>query len=133
MEILDLKLPAMYGDHHVTEVIRLLSETKGVGEIYASSCFQTVEIQYDPSATNPQTITAVLESAGYLGELAIPVETGAAFEGTNGSKGSFRHSIAYEQAGKTVSFAQQVAYEGRPLWPCPGFGAVKSTEEEEHA
>lgn len=30
---------------------------------------------------------------------------------------------------ETVSFAQRVDYSGRPLWPCPGMGAVKMVDE----
>ena len=138
MESLTLKLPAMFADHHVVEVRRILSELPGVGIIYASSAFQSAEIEFDPNLTNAQEIERVLNAAGYLDEITIPVEVGAQPVGENGDAESlfrrpfFRHSIAYTQAGKTVSFAQNVPFAGRPLWPCPGLGLIVR-EEAEHA
>ena len=35
MEVLTLELPAMYGDHHVVEVRRILLEIPGVDNVYA--------------------------------------------------------------------------------------------------
>ena len=40
MKTLSLELPAMYGDHHVIEVRRILLEIDGVKDVYASSSFQ---------------------------------------------------------------------------------------------
>jgi len=37
MEVLSLELPAMYGDHHVVEVRRLLFELPGVN-VWRPSC-----------------------------------------------------------------------------------------------
>ena len=137
MESLTLKLPAMFADHHVIEVRRVLFELPGVGDLYASSAFQTVEIEYDPMLTNPQEIEHALDKAGYLADLPIPVEIGAQPATENGDRPFFRHSIAYTQAGKTVSFAQNVPFAGRPLWPCPGMGVIErdlyNREEAEHA
>ena len=39
----------------------------------------------------------------------------------------------YETIKQTVSFAQQVNYQGRPLWHCPGIGAIKMDEEVKDA
>jgi hypothetical protein len=33
--------------------------------------------------------------------------------------------------GNMVSFAQQVPYSGRPLWPCPGMGTLTIEDEGE--
>ena len=127
-------LPAMYGDHHVTEVRRLLFALPGVTDVYASSGFQYVEVQYDEAKLDVAEIETTLESAGYLGELALPVERGAIGERENGDKPYFRHTAASEQTGQTVGFAQHVSYAGRPLWPCPGMGplakSLDQTEEE---
>jgi len=38
-----LELPAMYGDHHVTEVRHILLGLDGVKDVYASSGFRVVE------------------------------------------------------------------------------------------
>ncbi len=138
MESLTLNLPAMFADHHVIEVRRVLSELPGVGTIYASSAFLFVEIEYDPTLTDPETIGHVLRAAGYLTAMSVPVEIGTHPAGEEGDPPFFRHSTAYAQAGKTVSFAQNVAFAGRPLWPCPGLGVVKkvtvtSITEAEHA
>lgn len=130
MESLILKLPALYADHHVIEVRRVLSALPGVGDIYASSAFQSVEIEYDSTLTNPQDIERVLDDAGYLAELPVPVEIGA--EVGQVEKPFFRHTTAYTQVGRTVSFAQEITSTSRPLWPCPGMGVIKQ-KEADHA
>jgi len=136
MESLTLKLPAMFADHHVIEVRRILSELPGIGEVYASSAFQSAEIEYDPVLITPQAIDHALETAGYLDALPVPEEIGAQPVTDNGDKPFFRHTTAYTQAGKAVSFAQNVPFAGRPLWPCPGLGIVKKvtvpSKEAEH-
>ena len=130
METIKLSLPAMYGDHHVVEVKRILSEKPGVEEVYASSAFQVVEIEYDPDVIDAEALEATLDDAGYLGEIEIPVEIGTVDQDPNGDRSHFRHSIAYEQTGQTVSFAREVSFDGRPLWPCPGIGVVRQEKEE---
>jgi copper chaperone CopZ len=134
METLTLELPAMYGDHHVTEVRRLLMALAGVVKVYASSSFHLVEIDFDSSQTTSDQITACLDESGYLGDLMIPVEIGV--EGTrqgngNGNKILFRHTSATEEASRTVRFSQTLPSAGRPLWPCPGLGTITSQHLEE--
>lgn len=129
MEYFSLKVPTMYGDHHVLEVRRLLLEIPGVGEVYASSSFQTVEIQYDEARVAPAEIEAVLEKAGYIGDLSLPVETSTVTDGKNGGRPIFRHTAAFSQVGKDIGFTREVPFTGRPLWPCPGFGVIHRTEE----
>ena len=127
MEIKTFETPALYGDHHVSEVRRILLELTGVSEVYASSAFQVIEVKYDPAKINAEQITACLEEAGYLGEVPMLIETGIAVEKKEGDN-FFRHTAVYETIKETVSFAQRVDYNGRPLWPCPGLGAVKVKE-----
>jgi copper chaperone CopZ len=127
---LSLDLPTMYGDHHVTEVRRLLLELDGIDDVYASSGFQIVEIQYDEAKLDADKIKAALGEAGYLGDLQTTVEQGAIEDRENGNKPFFRSSVAYEQTGRSVGFAQKVPFSGRPLWPCPGMGPIKLVEEE---
>jgi len=125
-----LEVPSMYGDHHVTAVRCLLLALPGIKVVYASSSFRVIEAQYDEVIVTPQQIEAALDEAGYMGELGLPMETGVAAT-EKGGRDFFRHTAAYEQTGKSVGFTQNVSYEGRPLWPCPGMGAIAEIEEEE--
>jgi copper chaperone CopZ len=124
-------LPTMYGDHHVTEVRRLLVTLPGVEDVYASSGFRIVEIQYDETISDPESFEQALDEAGYLGEMPMPVEKGAIGDRQNGDKPFFRHTAAYEQTGEAISFAQLTPFAGRPLWPCPGMGPLVTTTDEE--
>ena len=137
METLNLRLPALYADHHVIEVRQILSGLPGVENVYASSAFLTVEVEYDPARISAEQIEAGLDAAGYLSDLPVPAEVGAQPAGENGEKPFFRHTAAYAQAGNTVSFAQSMPFSGRPLWPCPGLGLIARAqdveEEMEHA
>jgi hypothetical protein len=54
---------------------------------------------------------------------------GAAAQQGDGQKPFFRHTTTYETTKQTVSFAQRVNYQGRPLWHCPGMGTVKVKDE----
>jgi copper chaperone CopZ len=128
METKTFETPALFGDHHVSEVRRILLELMGVSEVYASSAFQIIEVKYDPAKIKVEQITACLDEAGYLGEVPMLIETGIAVEKKDGDN-FFRHTAVYETVKGTVSFAQRVDYSGRPLWPCPGLGAVKMTDE----
>lgn len=126
MEKLMISVPAMYGDHHVLEVRRLLLALSGVAEVNASSCFQTVEVSFDPAKVSAAQIKARLEEAGYLDELPVPMETGmpVSQEAKSSETTFFRHTAAFEQTKHMVSFAQDVSAQGHPLWPCPGLGVI---------
>jgi len=128
METKTFEVPALYGDHHVTEVRRILLELEGVTDVYASSAFQVVEVTYDPAKINDLQIALRLDEAGYLGEWTIRVEVGTAAQNPEKHKTLSRHTTTYETTKQTVSFAQRVNYQGRPLWPCPGIGTVKVEE-----
>ena len=132
MENVLIHVPAMYGDHHVLEVRRLLLEIAGVADVHASSCFQTIEVTYDPLVASPAELNDQLDKAGYLDPLAVPVETGAiAIEETQaGRETFFRHTAAFEQAKQVISFAQDIHSPGRALWPCPGLGPLRGTAVE---
>ena len=132
MEVFTIELPAMYGDHHVVEVKRILLEISGVEDVYASSGFRAAEITFDPDRTSTEDIKAKLDQSGYIGELPIPEEIPAESAATgNGRKGFFRHTAAYETTSQVVSFGQTVNYEGRALWPCPGMTPLTGMDEEE--
>lgn len=131
METKTFALPAMYGDHHVLEVRRILQEITGVEEIYASSAFQSVEVTFDPEKVTEDQIENKLEMAGYLGEIELPVEADAAtYLDADRSESFFRHTEVFETSKQVVSFAQNVNYSGRPLWNCPGIGVIKSEMED---
>jgi len=122
-------VPAMYADHHVTEVRRILLAIPGVEEVNASSAFQVVEIDYDPEKTSEDILRQALDDHGYLGDLQIPVESGKPAIGSDG-KTYFRHTAAYKATGTQISFEQGINTSGRPLWPCPGMGARAKLNDE---
>jgi len=130
MEKISLKLPVMYGDHHVTEVRGILLQLPGVKQVYASSAFQMVEVQFDPAQVGAEQIGAALEAAGYLGELPPVVEPSTATVRGSGKDDHFRHTVSYEQTKQVVGFSQSIKSQGRPLWPCPGMGPIKKLDEE---
>jgi excisionase family DNA binding protein len=133
MQKTSINVPAMYADHHVLEVRSILLAMPGIEEVNASSCFHTVEVSYDLAKVSAEEIEAKLDEAGYLGELAVPAETGTAVsqEAERDRDIFFRHATAYEQTQQTVSFGQTVSYAGRPLWPCPGVGPIQQPALEE--
>ena len=128
MKTLILDLPAMYGDHHVIDVRRLLLEMPGIDEVYASSSFRVLEVTYDDKKVAEDQIKATLEKAGYLGELPIDTEVNIAASEPSDAPRFFRHTALYEETLKTMGFAQTVSYQGRPLWPCPGMGPLEQKE-----
>lgn len=132
MERLSLDLPTLYGDHHVLKVRQLLLELSGVEDLYVSSCFRLVEIGYDPSLLDEETIRMKLKAAGYLDDLPVPSESGVAIYGTENAQRFLRHTATYQQTGQVIGFAQVVTDYGRPLWPCPGIGVVNKQHEGEH-
>ena len=131
MKTISFHLPAMYGDHHVVEVRRILLELPGVEEVYASSTFHMVEVGFNPEELDDQEIEAKLQEAGYLGEWVLPVEAGVAtYLETDRTKSYLRRTAVFEKSQQTVSFAQNVIYSGRPLWNCPGIGVIKTEMED---
>lgn len=122
-------LPTMFGDHHVLEVRRILQELPGVDDVYASSAFQFLQLQYDESKVKEEQIEALLESAGYLGDLATPEETSIPATESNGQT-IFRHTEAFSQT-RQVSFHRASPEPPRPLYPCPGMGPVTKNKMEE--
>ncbi|MBN1304638.1 MAG: heavy-metal-associated domain-containing protein [Anaerolineales bacterium] len=130
MKTINIGAPALYGDHHVTEVRRILLELDGVQDVYASSSFQVIEVTFDPQKIKEDQINACLDQAGYLGKLPITMESGVAVTGSDSNGTYFRHTATYETTKKTVSFAQRVDYESRPLWPCPGLEPIKGMDDE---
>lgn len=129
MEKLVLNLPAMYGDHHVIEVRRILLGLPGVTNVFASSAFRSVEVSYETPAGSADQIRAALDAAAYLGELPSQGEVAVAVSDINGGATSMRHTMVYEQTKLYTSFTQDIVAQGRPLWPCPGMGPVRGMDD----
>jgi copper chaperone CopZ len=130
MEKRIFEVPAMYGDHHVSEVRRILLEIPGVEDVYASSAFRIVEVSFDPNITSEQAVDTKMQEAGYMGEWLLNTESGKAVGSGIGSGTFMRHTMVNEQVKQVVGFAQKVGYQGRPLWPCPGMGPINGMDEE---
>jgi hypothetical protein len=124
MEKVIFQTPAVYGDHHVLEVRKLLTVLPGVVEVYASSCFHLVEVSFDPAQVSAEAIGAKLEAAGYMDDLLSASEVAEQFPK--------RKATGYEQVRSTVSFSQVVKVQDRRAWPCPGMGLLK-VKEQKHA
>lgn len=131
MQRLVIYLPSLYGDHHVTEVRRILLEMPGVVDVYVSSAFHSVELTIDPAVVEGASLISTLAQAGYSDEFVVPTETPVSPQSEEVMKPSFRHSTAYRQIGSSISFAQNTSYLGRPLWPCPGMGVIRAVRLEE--
>jgi len=93
MEKIIIDVPSMYADHHVLVVRKLLGKLGGVHDVYASSAFKQVLVQYDPAAVQAETITSVLTDAGYTQEVEMPVQGKVAEDVWK--LGSFRRTSTY--------------------------------------
>ncbi len=65
MENLSLTIPALYADHHVTNVKRLLSPIAGVENVIASAAFKEVYVEFDAKKTSQAALVKALTDAGY--------------------------------------------------------------------
>lgn len=123
-----IDVPAMYGDHHVLEVRRILLSLPGVQTVHASSAFKAVEIEFDPTQITIEAFSAKLAEAGYLEPLPLPTEADIAVTLLSDDErgAAFRHTTAFEQAKDVVGFAHAVPPKlaQRALWPCPGIGVL---------
>jgi len=118
MEKLVLTIPTLFGDHHTTAVKKTLAGIDGIDDLYVSSAFNQISLSYDPKIIKPDDIRSTLAEKGYR-EDAEPVLLA---EVLPVGKSTTRHTSAYTGTGDTVAFAETAPnWEGRPLWPCPGF------------
>lgn len=117
--------PALFGDHHVTEVRRILFALPGVKDVYASSAFHVVEIEFDESQVTHAKLLETITDSGYLAQIPMMAESGEAAEAAS----LFRHTTTYDAVKKTVSFAQKAPFSGNALWNCPGLGVIKKMDE----
>jgi hypothetical protein len=117
--------PALYGDHHVTEIRCMLFSLPGIKDVYASSAFHIVQVEFDETVIQHEALLRILEDTGYLSQIPMLAETGEAEQGDS----FFRNTATYASIKKTVSFAQKTPYTGRPLWNCPGMGVIKKMDD----
>ncbi|MCJ7723925.1 MAG: heavy-metal-associated domain-containing protein [Anaerolineales bacterium] len=131
MQIQTFETSTMYGDHHVTEVRRILLELPGVKDVYASSSFHIIEVTFDSEKINAEKIRSRIEAEGYMGELPMLSEPEeAVYNNREGGNTFFRHTNTNKTVKNILGFSQPVNHQGRPLWPCPGMGVIKKDAEE---
>ena len=116
--------PALYGDHHVSEIRKQLFALPGVQDVYASSAFHVVEVTFDEALVSEDTLCRKLDQLGYLNEIPMMVETGISTQRSQ-ADGFFRQTATYEHIKKTVSFQQRVPQNARLIWNCPGLGVIR--------
>lgn len=116
MEKLNLNIPAMYGDHHVLAVRRLLEALPGVESVYASSAFKHVVVTFDPAKTSPAAIEQALKDNGYVpgADMPAPVWKPVQQEGPR-----FVRASGLAQMTSFMVPAMPMG-AGAPR-PCPGF------------
>jgi copper chaperone CopZ len=129
MKTLTLAAPSMYADHQVIEARRILLELPGVAQVYASSAFHAIEVNFDDKKTNDEAIREALEPSGYLNELPVPAEPGIAMTEASGER-FMRHTANYPQTQQAISFSQEVGLASSAEWACPGFGPLTIDGEE---
>ncbi|TFH36183.1 MAG: copper chaperone [Anaerolineales bacterium] len=122
MDKLVLNISTLYADHHTTAVKQMLESMEGVQTAYVSSAFQQVSVSYDKSKLSPEQIERTLTEAGYAPgeqENAYPVSI---------KERESRQTATVAGVGDSLSFVQNVPFQGRPLWPCPGFSIQAPAE-----
>ena len=69
-----LEVPTLWADHHVLKVRDALVNLEGVDDVYVSSAWKQVLVNYDAVKTEPAAIEKALAEAGYpVGEGQVPV------------------------------------------------------------
>ena len=110
-----IDVPAMYADHHVVEVRRILHDVPGVRVVYASSAFGVVEIDFDAEHTSAEDLQRLLDEAGYLSPLSVPMESGEPATDRTAADGRYRrHTTSNAPSGSAVAFRQEIAAAATP-------------------
>ena len=124
-------IPILFGDHHVLEITKILSEIEGINEFYISSAYNFVKLDYDESKISEEAIGVLFEKAGYSGEMGFEVEVFAVeTEGATKNKKHFRKSVLYDQTNLTQGFKQNATKTSRKEWPNPGMGNLEVGKKE---
>ena len=104
-----IDVPAMYADHHVVEVRRILRAVPGVRTVYASSAFGVVEIDFDAEQTSAEALERLLDEAGYLSELPVPAESGEPVTDRTTADRRYRRRTASDApSGSAIAFRQEL-------------------------
>ncbi len=110
-----IDVPAMYADHHVVEVRRILHDVPGVQAVYASSAFGVVEIDFDAEHTSAEELRRQLDEAGYLSPLPVPMESGEPATDRTVADGRYlRHTTSNAPSGSAVAFRQELKASASP-------------------
>ena len=124
-------IPILFGDHHVLEITKILSEIEGINEFYISSAYNFVKFDYDESKISEEAIGDLFKKAGYYGEMGFEVEMFAVdTEGVTKNKKHFRKSVLYDQTNLTQGFKQNATKTSRKEWPNPGMGNLEVGKKE---
>jgi len=76
MDKVVLVVPTLWADHHVLKVRDALGAVEGVDDVYASSAWKQVLVNYDADKTDQAAIEKALVDAGYpVGGDEVPVLT----------------------------------------------------------
>ena len=121
MPEVEFDTPALYADHHVTEVRRILLRLPGIQQVYASSCFHVIQVSFDPALITPEAIASSLAQAGYLDSLPVSTEP----ELADGHSTPTRQTAPGTSSTYSIAFTQPTRISGREAWPCPGMGLLK--------
>ncbi|HDQ71064.1 MAG TPA: copper chaperone [Chloroflexi bacterium] len=74
MEKMALDVPNLWADHHVLDVRDALASLEGIGDVYVSSAWKQILVNYDADKTDEATIEKALLDAGYpVGEGGVPI------------------------------------------------------------
>ena len=123
MEKLTLPVPGLYADHHTTAVREILAALPGIDDMYVSSAWRQISVQYDPKKITPEDIEAKLTSLGYMQDESeyAPCECA--------TDPSTRYTAIHAGVGDTLSFADPPLASTRALWPCPGIEITTAVDE----
>jgi copper chaperone CopZ len=116
-----ITLPALFGDHHASAVKEILEGLDGINTFYVSSALQQIAADFDPNATTEEAIIEALARAGYQEGKLDEVYPAAP------SERATRHT---EALSEIIRFTNEApSWQGKPLWPCPGFEFQPEMEE----
>jgi copper chaperone CopZ len=88
-------VPDLWADHHVIKVRKVLTDAPGVVNVFASSAFKEISVDYDAAITNPDQLARLLSDAGY------PPTTGLA--GDDGRVVYGEYDIMWRERGSRVT------------------------------
>ena len=116
MKTYQTEIPTMFGDHHVREVRRILLELPGIDDIYASSSFQFLQLDYDESKVKEDR-DHIRSGTGWLLSEIFYLRGRPTWPANETVEPNlFRHTEAFSQT-KKVSF-HQVEHRLTKAVPC---------------